>query len=162
MIGDLLLAFLAAARLATGIAATWPDVPADRAASASLAATIAADGEDPALLIAIAYGESRLVPTARHPVTGCAGPMGVRRFDVRRGELAGYRAGVRVLRDGRAWCARRRTPTILCELAVYASGPRGPREGLYRQPRAVIRRRDRLRAALGGRPGTAPAKGPTS
>jgi hypothetical protein len=138
-----------AARLAAAINGLWPaEVPPERAAGAALAIVMAADGEDEALLASIAYTESRFLPGVRNPRTGCAGPMGVRRFDITRGEFAGYRAGVAALRESRAYCIRRRTPGQLCTLAGYRSGPRGVRLRLYRGPRAVLERRDRIRREL--------------
>ena len=53
-----------------------------------------------------------------------------------------------MLREASRWCARRGTPGRLCTLSAYASGPSGPRFGLYKQPRAVLRRYARLRRAM--------------
>jgi hypothetical protein len=127
--------------------------------SASIAILIAADGEDPALLAAISFGESRLVATAHNAC--CAGPMAVRGFHVEQGEVAGYRAGVRVLRQARAWCARRGTPTERCMLAAFAGGPALVRRGTYTGRRALARR-DAIRRSMGGRPGAVPREGATS
>lgn len=154
-----------AARLATAIVTTWPEVTPERAASASIAIILERGVHEPALLAAIAYGESRFLLDRVNPITGCCGPTQVKasaracRTIAAGDERLGYRLAVRKLDEARAWCARRRTPGILCELAVYASGPRGPRLGLYRQPRAMLARRDRLRAAMGRRPGSSPVIG---
>ena len=116
-----------------------PDVRPATACTAAVAITIAHEEFDPLLLAAISYQEARFSPAALNPRTGCGGTMGVRRW--RGGSaLDGYRAGVVVLREASRWCTRRGTPGRLCLLSAYASGPRGPRLGLYKQPRAVLAR----------------------
>jgi soluble lytic murein transglycosylase-like protein len=138
-------AFLQAARLASAIMTAHPDVPVDRAASAALAIVATVPAEDRALVAALAWRESRFVATAHNAC--CAGPMAVRGFDVRRGELAGYRAGVAALTEARRWCLRRRTPTTACALAAYAGGPRLVRRGGYTGAR-VLRDAARVRRAM--------------
>ena len=136
-------------RLCLALVATSPDVPPARACTAAVAITLAADEFEPALIAAISYSESRYLASAHNAC--CGGTMAVKGF---RGDaLAGYRAGVATLRAASRWCVRRATPGRTCTLAVYASGPRGDRERLYRQPRAVLRRLARIRAAMGKRPG---------
>lgn len=168
MIGLLLSRFLCAARLATGIVAAFPDVPADRAVSASIAITLEHGAHEPALLASIAWSEARFRIDRTNPRSGTCGPCQTTatprqcRAIADGDERLGYRLAVERLDEARAWCVRRGTPGALCELATYASGPRGPRLGLYRQPRIVLARLARLRAALGGRPGMAPKGAPTS
>jgi soluble lytic murein transglycosylase-like protein len=135
-----------ALRLCLALAAL-PDVRPATACTAAVAITIAHEEFDPLLLAAISYQESRFSPAAYNARTGCGGTMGVRRW--RGGSaLDGYRAGVVVLREASRWCAWRGTPGRMCLLSAYASGPRGPRLGLYKQPRAVLRRLARLRRAM--------------
>lgn len=142
---------MTAAILCAAIVASFPDVPPARACAAAEAIVAEADGEDPALIAAIAYGESRFDARSINPRTGACGPMAVlyshdRRVQARRcrrllaDERAGYREGIRKLRDARAYCARRGTPTALCELAGYISGPAGVRGRWHRRPRAVLAR----------------------
>lgn len=141
----LLVKLLVAARLATAIVTTWPEVPADRAASAARAAVLAAGDEDPVLLLAIAIGESKLDWRAVNgPV---AGPMQVK-GPAPRTELDGYRDGVRALAEARRLCARMRNTDDECPLAIFASGPAGARGRWYRMPRRVMARATRIRLAL--------------
>lgn len=129
-------------RLCAAIATTWP-VPVDRACPAATAIVHHHGAHDPLLVAAIVYGESRAIVGVRNGrVRGLMqtrGACGV-------GAAAEVRCGVRRLDEARAWCRRRGTPTELCLLAAYGSGPRGPRLGLYRRPRLVLARRARLRA----------------
>lgn len=134
---------LSALRLCLALATAYPSIPADRSCRAAVSIVLAAEEFDPLLVAAIAVGESKFVDTA---VNGaCRGPM-----QVRGGPLgpAGYAAGVAVLRDAARFCARRGTPGRLCLLAAYASGPRGPRLGLYRQPRRILARYERIKRAM--------------
>lgn len=147
-------AILRAARLAAALHHLYPaEVTPTRAAGAAVAIVLVADDVAPAeLLASIAYTESRFIPTARNRRTDCNGPMGVRGFDVRRGEIAGYVAGVKALHDAHRYCLRRRTPGLTCTLAVYRSGPRGARERLYRGPLATMARAQNIRRAMTVRP----------
>lgn len=140
------------------------EVPASRACPAADAITSVADGEDPALLAAISYYESRFNLRAVHPRTGACGPMAVlyshdRRVQARRcrailaDERAGYAAGVAKLRDARAYCRRRGDTSDLCALAGYASGPKGVRGRWYRGPRRVLDKARAIRAAMTARGG---------
>ena len=145
-------------RLCLALVATSTDVPPARACSAAVAITLAHAEFDPLLVAAISYREARFSPAALNPRTGCGGTMGVRRW--RGGSaLDGYRAGVAVLRAASTWCARRGTPGRRCTLAVYSSGPRGARERLYRQPRAVLRHMARIRRAMATTTNTAASRG---
>lgn len=120
-------------------------VPQSRACHAADA--ILATGEDPALLAAIAYGESRFDWTLTN-ARGCWGAMQVCGRRPRRWtEAQSYEAGARRLREARAWCARRGTPTRRCQLAAYAGGPRLVRAGTY-TGRVVLRRAAAVRAAM--------------
>lgn len=131
-----------ALRLCLALATVYP-FPAERSCRAAVSIVLAADEFDPLLVAAIAAGESKFNDRAVNGL--CRGPM-----QVRRGPLgsAGYAAGVAVLREASRWCARRGTPGRRCTISAYASGPRGPRLGLYRQPDAVLRRYARLRRAM--------------
>lgn len=156
-----MLTILRAIRLAAAIRSAFPDVPARRVLPASLAIVLEHGQHDPLLVATLAYGESRFdwrVVNAR----GCAGAMQVCGRGRYRTERASYAAGVRKLDEARDYCERRRTPTTPCLLAVYGSGPRGAREGLYRRPRLVLRRLEKLRRAMGGRPGLWPTEGAES
>lgn len=123
-----------------------PDVRPVVACRAAVPILLAA-GPDAPLVAALAWRESRMEPLAVNPRTLAAGPLGVVGFDVRRGELAGYVAGVRVLRAARAWCVRRREPGTACTLAAYVGGPRLVRRGGYRGA-AVLRRAAVIRRAM--------------
>ncbi len=163
-----LVKLVIAARLATAIVVTWPEIEPERAASASIAIVLEHGDHEPALLAGIAYGESRFrwrLVNAR----GCAGAMQVCGRGRYATERASYAAGVRRLDESLAYCMRRagagnwtRPARDLCVLAGYASGPAGVRGEWYRQPRAVLARRDRLRAAMGQRSGWALAIGASS
>lgn len=157
-----------AARLASAIVATWPEVTPERAASASIAIILEHGAHEPALLAAIAYGESRY-QWQQVNARGCAGAMQVCGRGRYATERASYAAGVRRLDEALAYCMRRagagnwtRPARDLCMLAGYASGPAGVRGAWYRQPRAMLARRDRLRAAMGRRPGSSPVIGASS
>lgn len=143
---------MTAALLCAAIVAVWGAeiAPARACAAAAIIVEVAGD-EDPVLVAAIALGESRLDPAATNG--RACGPMAVVAPPARcrawaRDERAGYVAGVAMLGKARRWCARRGTPSVLCRLAVYASGPRGARDRLYRQPRAMLQRARALRAAM--------------
>lgn len=148
---------IAAARLCAAIAS--PEVDVERACSAALVIVHVADEFDPALIAAIAYGESRYQPDAISPDGRDCGPMGVRSRPslcraIRADEWTGYRHGVRRLREARAFCERRASglgPDMLCVLAGYASGPDGVRGRWYRVPRRVLHRAAVLRARIGAR-----------
>lgn len=152
---------LRAARLAAVLHGLWPrEVPPARAAGAAVAITLVADAHAPAeLLAAIAYTESRFQVGLTNPRTKVCGPTQVKASSstcariVAGDDILGYQLAAAKLREARAHCQRRGTPTELCMLAVYCSGPRGPRERLYRQPRAILRRREALRRVYGARPG---------
>lgn len=143
---------MTAALLCAAIVAVWgAEIPPTRACAAAAIVVEVAGDEDPVLVAAIAIGESRLDPAATNG--RACGPMAVVAPPARcrawaRDERAGYVAGVAMLGQARRWCARRGTPSVLCRLAVYASGPRGARDRLYRQPRAMLRRARSLRAAM--------------
>lgn len=143
---------MTAAILCAAIVAVWgAEIPPARACAAAAIIVDVAGAEDPVLVAAIALGESRLDPAATNG--RACGPMAVVAPPARcrawaRDERAGYVAGVAMLGQARAYCARLGTPSIRCALAVYASGPRGARDRLYRQPRAMLRRARALRAAM--------------
>ena len=141
-----------ASLLCAAILAVWgAEIAPARACEAAAIIVEVSGGEDPILVAALAIGESRLDPAATNgrtcgPMAVKASPATCRRWA--RDPRAGYVAGMAMLGEARRWCARRGTPSILCTLAVYASGPRGARERLYRQPRAILRRAAALRAAM--------------
>ena len=147
---------MTASLLCAAILAVWgAEIAPTRACEAAAIIVEVSGSEDPILVAAIALGESRLDPAATNgrtcgPMAVKASPATCRRWA--RDPRAGYVAGVAMLGEARRWCARRRAPGIgpglLCTLAVYASGPRGARERLYRQPRAILRRAAALRAAM--------------
>ena len=70
-------ALITAARLCGAIAATWPDVPADRACPAALAITVEHGAWSPALVAAISMHESAFTPALVNAVLGACGPMQV-------------------------------------------------------------------------------------
>lgn len=143
---------MTAALLCAAIVAVWgAEIAPARACEAAAIIVEVSGSEDPILVAALALGESRLDPAATNgrtcgPMAVKAAPATCRRWA--RDPRAGYVAGVAMLGEARRWCARRGTPSVLCALAVYASGPRGARDRLYRQPRAMLRRAQALRAAM--------------
>lgn len=145
-----MIGLLRVVRLATAIRTAFPDVPPERALPTASVILATHGQHDPVLIAAMAYGESRLDWRAVN-ARGCWGALQVcgrpRPRDLT--PRMSYEAGIRRLDESRAYCLRRRTPTTLCELAVFASGPQGPRLGYYRHPRLILARRARLRAALG-------------
>jgi hypothetical protein len=127
-------AWLAAARLCGAIAATWPEIPPQRACSAALAIEVERGAWSPALVAGIAYHESRFDAAQVNAALGACGPMQViwsadrdrqdrRCVRVRRDAWAGYRAGVRKLDQAAIDCERLRAPGLDCVLRVYAAGP---------------------------------------
>lgn len=151
---DLLCQLVLAVRLAGAIVATSPDVPPERALVGAWHIVRSAGQHEPALVAAIAIGESRLDWRADNG-RGCFGPGQVCGRGRPRSEAHGYAMMVRRLDEAVAYCLRAkgagnwtRHALSLCTLAGYASGPAGVRGRWYRQPRAVLRRVERLRAAM--------------
>jgi hypothetical protein len=140
----MLSAFLRILQLAAAI--TSAEVPPERATSAALAIVSTAGEYPPALVAAVAFGESRFQPDAKSaPVvkmrcdaSGCrevtywdCGPMQVRTSSpsrcrrLRTDARYGYAAGVQRLRDARDFCERRGDATLACAIAGYQGGPEG-------------------------------------
>ena len=151
---------VSAADLCAALALLFADVPADRSCAAAhvIVEVATATGEDPALLAALAHRESRYVATAVNSTSGACGPMAVlysrdRAVQARRcravlaSPRAGYMAGAVKLRDARAFCRRRGTPTARCAMAGFAGGPALVRRGAY-SGRAVLMRAARIRRAM--------------
>lgn len=140
----MLIAILRILHLAAAI--TSSQVPPERATSAAFAIMSTAGEYEPALVAAIAFGESRFQLDSRSaPViktkcdaTGCrevtywdCGPMQVRTSSparcrrLRTDARYGYAAGVQRLRDARDFCKRRGDKTLACTIAGYQGGPPG-------------------------------------
>lgn len=140
----MLLAILRVLHLAAAI--TSSEVPPERATVAAFAILSTAGEYEPALVAAIAFGESRFQLDSRSkPVVktkcdaaGCrevtywdCGPMQVRTSSPARCQRLltdarySYAAGVQRLRDARDFCKRRGDKTLACTIAGYQGGPPG-------------------------------------
>lgn len=146
-------------RLAAAIRSAVPDVPAERALPAAIAIEAHHGQHDPLLIAAIAAHESRL-DWREVNGGGCWGAMQRCGARPRRWtEAESYIAGVRRLDDAVAECRKVRRCGAVDVLAAYCSGPDGVRGRWYAMPRAILRRRDALRRAMGVRPGAEPTTG---
>lgn len=154
-------AWLAAARLCGAILATWPELPADRACSASLAIVAVESPRWPSEYVAaVAYHESGFRLDAVGDRAEC-GPMQVwfsertraqLCAEARRDVFAAYRQGVERLDLAQSYCAGRGRPDAICAANVYACGPRCWRMRRYGEAgREFIELADKLRVRLAPR-----------
>lgn len=137
---------LRAARLCAAVHALWSrEIPRDRACAASVAITLTAGREDPALIAAIAVKESRMQRHRVNPRTGACGSMQVIAYPrrtrraacaaMRADEVTDYAAGVERLRAWRRACRRR---DVACALRGYGGGAKGA-AGVEWRRRAIRR-----------------------